>query len=342
MFRFEEPTYLYLLLLIPLLLAFFWYSIYQRRKSIQDFGDPALMDILMPDASTFRIRIKMVILLLAISLFAVLLARPQFGSKMETVKRQGIELIIAMDISNSMLARDVQPSRLEKAKRIVSQLIDRMENDKIGVIIFAGDAYTQLPITSDYISAKMFLETITPSLITKQGTSIGAALNLANNSFTQQEGIGKAIVVITDGENHEGGVEEAAEKSSKAGIQINVLGIGSAEGAPIPSEDGDGQYRKDREGNVVITRLNEQMCQDIAKLGNGMYAHVDNTNAAQRALEKEIDKLAKADIETTVYTAFNEQFQAVAWILLFLLLIEILILERKNPIFKNIHLFTVN
>lgn len=341
MFRFEEPTYLYLLILIPLILGFYIYTIYRKKKAVKEFGDPVLMETLMPDASLTRLRVKMGIMLVVIALFAVLLARPQFGSKLETVKREGIELIIAMDISNSMLARDIQPSRLEKAKRLVAQLVDKMENDKIGIIVFAGDAYTQLPITSDYISAKMFLETISPSLISKQGTSIGAAINLANNSFTPREGVGKAIVIITDGENHEGGAEEAAKKASENGIQVNILGIGSPEGAPIPSEDADNQYRKDREGNIVITRLNEQMCQELARIGNGMYARVDNTNAAQKALENEIDKLAKADIETKVYTAFNEQFQAVAWLLLFFLVLEILILERKNPLFKNIHLFSV-
>ncbi len=341
MFRFEEPTYLYLLLLIPLGLAFYFYSDYKRKKAIKDFGDEELMEFLMPDASIGRIRIKMILMLVVIALFAVLLARPQYGAKLETVKREGIEAIIAIDISNSMLAKDIQPNRLDKAKRMVAQLVDRMENDKIGIIVFAGDAYTQLPITSDYISAKMFLETISPSLISKQGTSIGAAINLAINSFTPQEGVGKTIIIITDGENHEGGAEAAAKKASDNGIQVNVLGIGSPEGAPIPSENGDNQYRKDREGNIVITKLNEQMCQDIARLGNGMYAHVDNSNVAQRALEKEIDKLAKADIESKIYTAFNEQFQAVAWLILILLVLEMVILERKNPLFKNIHLFSV-
>ena len=272
-------------------------------------------------------------------MFSVLLARPQFGSKLETVKRQGVEVIIALDISNSMLAEDVQPSRLQKAKRIVSQLVDRMENDKVGMIVFAGDAFTQLPITSDYISAKMFLETIDPSLITKQGTAIGAAIDLAARSFTPQEGVGRTVILITDGENHEGGVEEAIKRATDKGIQVNVLGVGSPEGSPIPAGGGN-DYRRDREGNVVVTRLNEQMCQEIARAGNGIYVRVDNTNNAQRAIAKEVDKLAKADVETQVYTEYNEQFQAVAWIILILLLVEMLILEIKNPLFRNVHLFS--
>lgn len=339
MFRFEEPAYLYLLLLLPVLAALYLYSNYRRRKAIRKFGDPELMAQLMPDASRYRPDVKFSIVLMAIGLFSLLLARPQFGSKLETVKRQGIEVMIALDISNSMLAEDVQPSRLEKAKRLVAQLVDRMQNDKVGMIVFAGDAFTQLPITSDYISAKMFLESINPSLITKQGTAIAAAINLASRSFTPQEGVGRAIIVITDGENHEGGVSEAIKTATEKGIQVNVLGVGMPDGAPIPVE-GTNDYRRDRDGNVIVTRLNEPMCQEIAKEGKGIYVRVDNTNNAQRAISREIDKMAKADVETQVYTEFNEQFQAVAWLILLLLMAEMLITERKNPLFRNIHLFS--
>ena len=214
-----------------------------------------------------------------------------------------------------------------------------MENDKIGMVVFAGDAFTQLPITSDYISAKMFLSSIHPSLISKQGTAIGAAINLAARSFTPQEGVGRSIILITDGENHEGDAMEAAKAATAKGIQVNVLGIGLPEGGPIPIE-GTNDFRRDREGNVVITQLNEAMCQEIAKAGNGIYVRVDNSNSAQRAIESEINKLAKSDIETKVYSEYNEQFQAVAWIIFLLLLAEMLILERKNPLFRNIHLFS--
>ena len=338
MFRFEEPTYLYLLLLLPFLAAFYLYSNYRRRKAIRKFGDPVLMAQLMPDVSKYRPDVKFWLVFAAIGLFAVLLARPHFGSKLETVKRQGVEVMIALDISNSMLAQDVQPSRLEKAKRLVAQLVDKMENDKVGMIVFAGDAFTQLPITSDYISAKMFLESINPSLISKQGTAIGAAINLATRSFTPQEGVGRAVIVITDGENHEGGAVEAAKAAAEKGIQVSVLGVGMPDGAPIPVE-GTNDFRRDRDGNVVVTRLNEQMCQEIAQAGDGIYVRVDNSNAAQKVIAQEINKMAKADVETQVYTEFNEQFQAVAWIILLLLLAEMLILERKNPLFRNIHLF---
>ena len=339
MFRFEEPAYLYLLLLLPLLAAFYLYSNYRKRKAIRKFGDPVLMAQLMPDVSKYRPDVKFWLLFTAIGLFAVLLSRPQFGSKLETVKRKGVEVMIALDISNSMLAQDVQPSRLEKAKRLISKLVDGMENDKVGMIVFAGDAFTQLPITSDYISAKMFLESISPSLISKQGTAIGAAINLAARSFTPQEGVGRAIVVITDGENHEGGAVEAAKEAAKKGIQVNVLGVGLPDGAPIPIE-GSNDFRRDREGNVIVTRLNEAMCQEIAKEGNGIYVRVDNSNSAQKAINQEINKMAKSDVESKVYTDYNEQFQVIAWMILLLLLVEMLILDRKNPLFKNIRLFS--
>ena len=338
MFRFEEPAYLYLLLLIPLFAVGYIYSVYRRRRAIRQFGDPQLLAALMPDVSPYRPHVKMIILFFVVGLMSLLLARPQFGSKLETVKRKGVEVIIALDISNSMLAQDVQPSRLAKAKRLIAQLVDKMENDKVGMIVFAGDAFTQLPITSDYISAKMFLDAINPELITKQGTAIGAAIQLANKSFTPQEGVGRTVVLITDGENHEGGANEAAEEAAKKGIQVNVLGIGSPDGAPIPIERTN-DYRRDRSGNVIVTSLNEGMCQQVAKAGNGIYVRVDNSNTAQKAITQAIDKMAKADVETQIYTDFNEQFQAVAWVILILLLGEMLILEKKNPRFKNVHLF---
>ena len=340
MFRFGEPTYLYLLLLLPFLAAFYLYSNYKRRKNIRRFGDPTLLAQLMPDVSKYRPDVKFWIIFVAIGLFSVLLARPQFGSKLETVKRKGVEVIIALDISNSMLAQDVQPSRLEKAKRLISRLVDELDNDKVGMIVFAGDAFTQLPITSDYISAKMFLESINPSLISKQGTAIGEAINLAARSFTPQEGVGRAIIVITDGENHEGGAVEAAKAAAEKGIQVSVLGVGMPDGAPIPVE-GTNDYRRDREGNVIVTRLNEAMCQEIAKEGKGIYVRVDNSNSAQRAINQEVNKMAKSDVESKVYTEFNEQFQAIAWVILLLLLAEILILDRKNLLFAVFLLATV-
>lgn len=338
MFRFGEPIYIYLLIVVPVVVVVYVYSNYRRRKRLRAYGDPLLLAQLMPDVSKFRPDVKFWLLAASLAMMAFMLARPQFGSKMETVKRQGIETVVALDISNSMLAQDVTPSRLDKSKKLLSRLIEKFNNDKVALIVFAGEAFTQLPITSDYVSAKMFLETIHPSLIATQGTDIRGAIDLAMKSFTPNEGVGRAIVLITDGENHEGGATEAAAEAVKKGVQVFVLGVGSPEGSPIPAE-GSNEFRRDKDGNVIVTRLNEQMCQEIAKAGNGMYVRVDNTNNAEKALNAEINKLAKADVETQVFTEFDEQFQVLAWLALLLLVAEVLLLERKNPLFKNIKLF---
>ena len=339
MFRFANPDFLYLFFLLPVLVAVFLYYNHRRRQNIRKYGDPALLQELMPTVSKYRPDVKFWLTFAALALTIFMLARPQFGSKMETVKRSGVEAVIALDISNSMLAEDVTPSRLEKAKKVISRLVDTFNNDKVGMIVFAGEAFTQLPITSDYVSAKMFLESINPSLITTQGTDIGAAIRLAMKSFTPNDGVGRAIVVITDGENHEGGAIEAAKEAAEKNMQVFILGIGSPDGSPIPEERGSNHFRKDKDGNVIVTRLNEQMCQEIAKAGNGVYIRVDNSNSAEKILNEQIAKLAKADVESQVFTDFDEQFQALAWLVLILLVVEMLILERKNPLFKNIRLF---
>lgn len=341
MFRFGEPLYLYLLIVVPILAAFYFYSNYRRRRRLKEYGDMELLKQLMPEVSKYRPDVKFWLLLAAMVMVIFMLAQPQFGSKMETVKRQGIETVVALDISNSMLAQDVAPSRLEKSKKLISRLVEAFNNDKVALIVFAGEAFTQLPITSDYVSAKMFLETISPSLISTQGTDIRAAINLAMKSFTPNDGVGRAIVLITDGENHEGGAIEAAQEAAKKGIHVFVLGVGSPDGSPIPVE-GSNEFRRDKDGNVVVTRLNEEMCREIARAGNGMYVRVDNTNNAERALNAEVNKLAKADVETQVFTEFDEQFRVLAWLALILLAVEIMILNRRNPLFKNVKLFKQN
>lgn len=338
MFRFADPNVLYLLIILPFVAIFYFYSNYRRTKRLRKYGDPELLSMLMPEASAHRPVFKFWVLWIALGLSIVMLARPQFGTRLEKVKRSGIETIIALDISNSMLAEDVVPSRLEKAKSLISRLVSNFNDDKVGLIVFAGDAFTQLPITSDYISAKMFLESITPSLISSQGTNIGEAIRLAIKSFTPQEKVGRAIIVITDGENHEGGAVEAAKEAASKGMKVFVLGIGSPDGSPIPLE-GSNDYRKDNQGNVIVTRLNEQMCREVAQAGNGVYIRVDNSSSAPSLLQKEIDKLTKRDLESTVYSNYNEQFPALAWIIIVLLIIEVVVLDKKNPLFKNIKLF---
>ena len=259
------------------------------------------------------------------------------GTKVSHEKRNGIEAIIALDISNSMMAEDVVPSRLAKSKLLVENMVDHFTNDKVGLVVFAGDAFVQLPITSDYVSAKMFLQNVEPSLIATQGTDIAKAITLSENSFTQQDKVGKAIIVITDGEDHEGGALEAAKDARKKGINVFILGIGDPKGAPIP--DGKGGYMKDNTGQTVMSALNEQMCQQVAEAGSGTYIHVDNTNDAQQKLNDELTKLQSGETNSVIFSEYNEQFQAFGLILIFLLIFEICVLESRNPMMKNVRLF---
>jgi Ca-activated chloride channel family protein len=338
MFRFEDPLYLWLLLLIPLLAVVRLVSYRIRKRRIKQFGDPKLIEQLVPQRSKYRPAVKFWLLEAALALIIVMIARPQMGRKISNDKREGIETIICLDISNSMLAQDVDPSRLEKSKMMVENLVDNFSNDKIGLVVFAGDAFVQLPITSDYVSAKMFLQNIDPSLIRTQGTDIGKAIDLAMHSFTQDTKTGKAIIVITDGEDHEGGAEEMAQKAQEAGINVYILGIGSPKGAPIPIEGG---YLKDRSGNTVMTALNEEMCRKVAAAGKGVYIHVDNSSIAEEQLDAQLRKLQKGEINSVAYSDFDEQFQAVGIIAVILLIVEALIPEtasrkkRKNKLFTR-------
>lgn len=337
MFRFENPIYLWLLLVIPILIIIKIMMWYVQRKKLSRIGNPTLLKELMPDVSRFRPWVKFLLLITALSSLILALARPQFGSKISHEKRNGIEAIIALDISNSMLAQDVQPSRLDKSKLMIENLINSFINDKIGLVVFAGEAYVQLPITSDYVSAKMFLSDITPSLISAQGTDIARAIRVSLSSFTQQKGVGKAIILITDGEDNEGGALEAVKEAKEKGVNVFILGVGDSKGAPIPL--GNGEYLKDNHGQTVMTALNEKMCKEIAQAGSGTYIHIDNTSLAQEQLNNELSKLQKGDSDAVVYSEYNEQFQIVALLSFILLLIEVCLLERKNPLFKRFNLF---
>lgn len=342
MFRFANIEMLWLLITIPaFVLAYILYT-KRKQRQLTDFGDPELIQQLMPDASKSRTIWKFALSMAALVLLIVAAARPQYGQKEKTIKRQGIEVMVALDISNSMLAEDVAPNRLDRAKQMLSKMIDNMVDDKVGLVIFAGDAFTQLPITCDYVSAKMFLNTISPNLIPTQGTAIGAALQTAIASFgTSESEIGRAIVLITDGENHEDDAIEVAKKAKEMGIQVFVIGIGKPEGAPIP-KPGTNDYFKDRAGQVVVSRLNEEMCQQIASSGNGIYVRCDNTNTAMRALQQELYRIATSEFETTVFEDYNEQYQSFLLIALLLLLIEFFILSRKNHRISRMDLFGEN
>jgi Ca-activated chloride channel family protein len=275
--------------------------------------------------------------MLAFALTVFMLARPQMGTKVSHEKRNGIEAIICLDISNSMLAEDVSPNRLMKSKMLIENMVDHFSKDKVGLIVFAGDAFVQLPITSDYVSAKMFMNSVSPALIQTQGTDIAEAIRLATKSFTQQKNIGKATIVITDGEDHEGGAIEAAEEAKANGYKVFALGIGSTTGAPIPQQGGG--YMTDNTGNTVMTALNEQMCRDIASASGGVYIHVDNTTTAQERLNDEIAKLQKGEMQSVVYDEYDEQYQWFGVLALIILIIEVLISEARSPYFRNVKLF---
>ena len=335
MFRFANPYYLYLLLLIPLLVGLFVYGRLQQRKRLRVFGNPEVLAHLMPNASKFRPQVKFGVLMVVLILMIVALARPQFGSKLQTVKRQGVEAMIVLDVSNSMLAQDVQPNRLERAKLILSKLIDQMADDKVGLIVFAGDAYIQLPITADAVSAKMFLSSIQTNMVPRQGTAIGTAIDLALRSFGPAE---TEAGRTTDGENHEDDAVGAAKLAHEQGVTVHVVGMGTPDGTPIPV-NGTMSFRKDRDGNVVVTKLDEEMCRRIAAAGSGVYVRADNSSAALNVLSEQIDKMQKGDLETKSYAEYDEKFYIFVWIALFLVIAEYFVFNRQNKQLNKINWF---
>ena len=341
MFRFGNTEYLWGLLIIPLLTFFFIWSRVSRKKALKKFGQPEILEQLMPFTSKNRPVFKFFVLMLALAFFMLGMARPQFGSKLKTVKREGVELVIALDVSNSMMAEDIQPNRLERAKRAIARLTDRLKDDKIGLIVFAGDAYTQLPITSDYNSAKLFLNSVNTQIVPKQGTAIGASINLAMRSFTPNGEANKAIIIITDGENHEDDAISAAKEAVENGVIVHTIGMGLPSGSPIPVlRNGQTDYLKDRDGNVVVTKLNEKMLEQIAAAGEGIYVRANNAQVGLNALFDEINKMEKEEMESRTYSEYDDQFQYFFAIGLFLLLLEFVILERKNKYLKNVKLFS--
>jgi Ca-activated chloride channel family protein len=340
LFRFANPDFLYLLLLLPVMVALWALNVIRKNRALQRLGDPSLVYRLLPGYSRVRPAIKFILQLIATAVVIILVARPQFGSKLEEVKKQGVEVIIALDVSNSMLAEDIQPDRLTRAKQALTRLIDNLDNDKIGLIVFAGDAYTQIPITTDYISAKMFLSAINPNMVPKQGTAIGSAIDLGIRSFSPGEGRSKAMIIITDGENHEDDPVSKASEAQKAGIVIHTIGIGSSEGVPVPIiVNGKKDYLKDADGNTVITKLDEDILKKIAISSGGNYVRASNSSIGLDEVFGEIKKMKKQEMESTMYTEYNDQFQIFAMIALFLLFLEFIIMDRKNRKLENIKLF---
>lgn len=341
MFSLANPKALYLLFLIPLLIALFLLARNARKKNLERYGNLNILSQLMPDVSKYKPWIKISLQMLALLIIILMIARPRAGTKQTTEKVQGIEVMIALDVSNSMLASSTDGnggvSRLQKSKLLLEKLMNGLDNDKVGLIIFAGNAYTQIPITSDFVSAKMFLNNITPDMVPTQGTAIGEAIRLAMNSFTPSQKSQKAIVVLTDGENFEDDAVQMAKEASKKGFQVDVIGIGTPQGSNIPLSNGE--FLKDDQGKIVVTKLNEEEAEKIAKAGNGIYVS-GNSNNALSLLQTQLNTLAKSELEKTNYSKHDEQFPVFAWIALVILICDIFVLDRKISWLKNINFFT--
>lgn len=336
-FRFAQPDMLYLLLLVPVLLLIWIMGNRRRRLARERFGESELVGRLSPDYSKLRMAMKFFIRMTALILAVLIIARPQFGSRLEEAKREGVEVIIALDVSNSMLAADIAPSRLERAKQAIAQLVDQLRDDRIGLILFAGDAYTQIPVTNDYLSAKMFLETAGPDVVSKQGTAIGTAIDLGIRSFSPASDKSRALIIITDGENHEDDAVTAARNAAEKGVVIHTIGIGSPTGSPISLNIGGRvDYLKDQDGNTVISKLDENGLQEIAALTGGRYVRANNTSLGLNEIYNDIGRMKTSEINTVMYTEYNEQFLVPAVIVFILLIADVLIMDRKNHILRKL------
>lgn len=340
--KLEHPDFLYGLLLIPVFVMILWFNFFIRKKSLKKFGRIDLITRLFPDASNGRIILKFLIWLLAYTSLIIALANPQQGSKMEEAKRQGIDIIIGLDVSNSMMAEDIKPSRLERAKQAMSNLIDKLQEDRIGIILFAGKAYTQLPITSDFTAAKMYISTINTNLVPSQGTAIAEAINLATESFGKDD-YSKAIVIITDGEDHEGDAVEATKKAFESGINVYTIGMGSVEGAPIPITNESGQntgFKTDQNGSTVVTRLDETLLQQIASAGDGIYVRASTSQVGLQRVYDELNKMEKTEFESKSFSDYEDRFQYFVGFALILLFFEMLFVDKKSAFLKKIKIFT--
>jgi len=341
MYKFEHTIYFYAFLAIPfLVLLVVWYFM-SRRKKLKRMGEAVLIKQLVPYSSRRKRVLKIILFLAGFSSLILALCNLQTGSKLTEVKREGADIMVCLDVSNSMLAQDLTPNRLTRAKYALEKMIDLLEGDRLGLIIFAGEAYVQLPITTDYNAAKMFLESIGPGMVPVQGTNLTEAIKKASESFGTDEGKNKAIILITDGENHESEAIDAAVEAQKKGIMINTIGIGSQNGVPIPIiENGVVKgYRKDKEGQTVVTRLNSDLLKTIAAKANGVFVQASQADVGLGAVLDKIDELDKTQLESKMYTDFEDQFQWFLGLALFLFFTEFLISERVSEWFKKINLF---
>lgn len=344
LFRFEHTVYLWALLaLIPLMIIVFIFIQRWKSKRLKQFANKSVIKRLMPNVS-FKLPIVKFILLSFAFVFLLLgLANLQYGTTMEEAKKEGVDLMIALDVSNSMLAEDLSPNRLERAKRAIYQLIEKLQNDRLGIIVFAGESFVQLPITTDYSSAKLFLETIGTDIIPTQGTAIGSAIDLAMESFDFETTTSKAIIVITDGENHEDDAVKAAQNAVEMDVSVHTIGMGSDQGAPLPIYKGGKQvgFRTDNSGNSVVSKLDENMLKQIATAGNGTYVRATNANAGLGIIMNEIGKMEKKEFDSKVFKNYESRFQIFLIIALVLFAVEFFISTRKSGKLDGVNLFEV-
>jgi len=338
-FRFAHSEYLYLLYLIPIMLLLFWYTQRKSKKSLEEFASSKMRNVLMPFYSRMKNFIKFGVFTFSIVLLIFTLANPQIGSKLEDVKQVGIDVYILLDVSNSMRAEDIKPNRLDKAKYEISKLIHRLRGDRIGLIVFAGQAYVQFPLTTDYSAADLFLSAVDNSTVPQQGTAIAPAIGLAMQSFKHDEDTKKAIVIITDGEDHEGNLKEEVEKAADQGVVIYAIGMGSPTGVPIPVYNKYGKqvdYKKDRSGNVVLTKLDEATLEEITQLGNGKYFRSTNNNDELNLIYKDLSKLEETEYGTTRITDYEDRYYYFLIPALFLLITELFISNKKSRLFRKL------
>ena len=340
----DEKKYLYLLFILPLIVLVFLANLYWKRKKQREFGDLEMVKKLSPESSVFKPVLKLVVLLLAFLGLIIALVNPKIGTKMETVKREGIDIVFAMDVSKSMLAEDVAPNRLDKSKQIVSQIINQLGSDRIGIVAYAGSAFPVLPITSDYGVAKMFLQSMNTEMVSSQGTSLDEAIRLAITYFDQKSKTSKLLVLISDGEDHSEDAQAAAEEASKAGLKIITIGIGTEKGATIPlKRDGVVEsFQKDNNNQVVITKMNKESLEAIAKATKGGYVNGNNTKNVLEYIKATLDKIQKTEFESTEMADFQSQFQWFLGFAFLLLFVDVFLLERKTKWVKKLDLFNEN
>ncbi|WP_299434273.1 VWA domain-containing protein [uncultured Maribacter sp.] len=342
MIQFDEKIYFYLLFIIPVIIVLFILALIWKKKAQKKFGSPILLKKLTPNKSHFKSTLKLILLLLGIALLVIGLVNPKIGTKLETVKREGVDIVFAVDVSKSMLAEDIAPNRLEKAKRLVSEIINQLGSDRIGIIAYAGQAYPQLPITTDYGAAKMFLQSMNTDMLTSQGTAIDEAIKLATTYYDDEEQTNRVLFIISDGEDHsEGLTSDAVEEATEEGIQIFTIGVGKEKGAPIPIKRNGivETLKKDSQGEVVITKLNEKVLVNIADDGNGEYIDGTNTEKAVDFIKEQLIKMDKTEFEAKQFAEYKDQFQWFLGAALLFLFLDIFVLDKKTKWLKKLNLF---